>query len=207
MSRAKKIIAGIYSAAAEKLYDPLVVKGTFRALGGDLNQLVLQQGRRALELAHGGPILDVPVGTGFFTQEMSSRYEGLVVGTDIAWGMVREASKRGVEVAQSDVHRLPFPDGTFSVVLCSNGLQVMPGLDETLAELQRVLSDDGTLLVSVVNLPLVASDRVPTMFMARRTLMSHLSRAGFDSSYAQLVRLATLIEARKSGPANGPGGP
>ena len=207
MSRAKKIIAGIYSAAAEKLYDPLVVKGTFRALGGDLNQLVLQQGRRALELANGGPILDVPVGTGFFTHEMSSRYEGLVLGTDIAWGMVREASKRGVEVVQSDAHGLPFPDGTFSVVLCTNGLQVMPGLDATLAELHRVLAENGTLLVSVVNLPLVASDRAPTMFMARRTLMAHLARAGFDSSFAQLVRLATLIEARKSLGASGPGGP
>ena len=198
MSRAKKIIAGIYSAAAEKLYDPLVVRGTFRALGGDLNELVMQQGRRALELANGGPILDVPVGTGFFTTEMSKSYEGLVLGSDIAWGMVREASKRGVEVVQADAHALPFSDGTFSVVLCTNGLQVMPGLDATLTELHRVLADDGTLLVSVVNLPVIASDRVPTMFMARRTLMTHLSRAGFVSNYAQLVRLATLIEARKN---------
>ena len=198
MSRAKKIIAGIYSAAAEKIYDPLVVRGTFRALGGDLNELVLQQGRRALELAHGGPILDVPVGTGYFTTEMSTRYEGLVVGSDIAWGMVREARKRSVEVVQADAHRLPFPDGTFNVVLCSNGLQVMPGLDVTLVELERVLADDGTLLVSVVNLPVVASDRVPTMFMARRTLMTHLHRAGFRAAHSQLVRLATLIEARKS---------
>jgi ubiquinone/menaquinone biosynthesis C-methylase UbiE len=198
VSRAKKIIAGIYSAAAEKIYDPLVVRGTFRALGGDLNELVLQQGRRALELAGGGPILDVPVGTGYFTTEMSRRYEGLVVGSDIAWGMVREARKRSVEVVQADAHRLPFPDGTFKVVLCSNGLQVMPGLDVTLFELERVLADDGTLLVSVVNLPVVPSDRVPTMFMARRTLMAHLSRAGFHAAHAQLVRLATLIEARKS---------
>jgi ubiquinone/menaquinone biosynthesis C-methylase UbiE len=197
VSRAKKIIAGIYSAAAEKLYDPLVVRGTFRALGGDLNALVLAQGQRALELARGGPILDLPVGTGFFTQEMSKRYEGLVVGSDIAWGMVREADKRGVTVVQADAHRLPYPDGAFKVVLCSNGLQVMPGLDETLQELERVLADDGTLLASVVNLPMIPSDHVPTMFMSRRTLMEHVTGAGFGAISAQLVRLATVIEARK----------
>lgn len=198
MSRAKKIIAGIYSAAAEKLYDPLVVRGTFRALGGDLNELVLQQGRRALELAQGGPILDMPVGTGFFTQEIAAAYEGLVVGSDIAWGMVRESNKRGVTVVQADAHALPYPDGTFNVILCSNGLQVMPGLDETLRELERVLAGDGTLLVSVVNLPLIPSDRVPTMFMSRGTLLSHIAKSGFHAAHAQVMRLATLIEARKN---------
>jgi len=197
VSRAKKIIGAIYSAAAEKVYDPLVVKGTFRALGGDLNELVMQQGRRALELSRGGPILDLPVGTGYFTTQISTRYEGLVVGTDLAWGMVREARKRSVEVVQADAHRLPFPDEAFGVVLCSNGLQVMPGLDATLSELHRVLADDGTLLLSVVNLPVLPSDRVPTMFMARRNLLSHLTRAGFHAAHSQLVRLATLIEARK----------
>lgn len=198
MSGIKKIIAGIYSAAAEKIYDPLVVRGTLRALGGDLNELVLQQGRHALALAQGGPILDMPVGTGFFTQEIAAGYEGLVVGSDIAWGMVRESDKRGVTVVQADAHALPFPDGTFNVILCSNGLQVMPGLDETLRELERVLAADGTLLVSVVNLPLIASDRVPTILMSRGTLLAHIARSGFHAAHAQVMRLATLIEARKS---------
>ena len=198
MSRAKKIIAGIYSAAAEKLYDPLVVRGTFKALGGDLNELVLRQGQRALELAKDGPILDMPVGTGFFTQEIAAGHEGLVVGSDIAWGMVRESHKRGVTVVQADAHALPYPDKTFKVILCSNGLQVMPGLDETLRELERTLADDGALLLSVVNLPMIASDRVPTMFMSRGTLLSHIVKAGFYSAAVQVMRLATLIEARKT---------
>jgi ubiquinone/menaquinone biosynthesis C-methylase UbiE len=197
VSRAQKIIAGIYSAAAENLYDPLVVKGAFRALGGDLNELVLAQGRRALELAGGRPVLDMPVGTGFFTQEISTRYEGLVIGSDIAWGMVREARKRAVEVVQADAHQLPFATGSFGVILCSNGLQVMPGLEPTLDELNRVLADDGTLLVSVVNLPIVPSVRVPTMFMSRGTLLRQRGRAGFGAAAAQEIRLATLIEARK----------
>lgn len=170
--RAKRLIGAIYSAAADRLYEPIVVRGAFPLLGGDLNELVLGQGRRAVAVAQGRPILDMPVGTAYFTVEMARLHDGVVVGADIARGMVDHAARaargRGLDnllSVQADAHVLPFGDASFGAILCTNGLQVIPGLEPTLAELARVLAPGGTLFASVVHLPLAA--RAPTMFKSR----------------------------------------
>src|SRR5687767_6022170 len=90
-SRAKRLIGRIYSLAADKLYEPLVVNGAFKVFGGNLNALVLEQGRHAVAQAHGGAILDLPVGTGYFAIEMARKHNGVVVGVDIAEGMTRKS--------------------------------------------------------------------------------------------------------------------
>jgi ubiquinone/menaquinone biosynthesis C-methylase UbiE len=202
--RAKKIVGGIYSVAADKIYEPLVVKGAFRVFGGSLNSLVVEQGRKAVEVADGRPILDMPVGTAYFTLEMAKIHPGLVVGVDIAHGMVVEAKAAadrsmvsGLETAQADSHHLPFDDGAFGAIMCTNGLQVIPGLQPTLKELARVLAPDGTLFVSVVNLPIANSTRVPTMLLSRAALADELRVVGLKVDSVRSARLATLIEARK----------
>jgi ubiquinone/menaquinone biosynthesis C-methylase UbiE len=203
-SRAKKIVGGIYSFAADKIYEPLVVKGAFRIFGGPLNTLVVEQGRKAVKIADGRPILDMPVGTAYFTIEMAKIHPGVVVGVDIAHGMVveaRAAARRemvsGLEVVEADSHHLPFEDGAFGAILCTNGLQVIPGLQPTLKELARVLAPDGTLFVSVVNLPVANSTKVPTFLLSRAALADELRVVGLKVDSVQAVRLATLIEARK----------
>lgn len=200
--RAKKVVAGIYSATAKRVYEPLVVHGSFRLLGGPLNELVVEQGRRAVEAARGTPILDVPVGTAYFTRRVAALHPGLVVGADIAAGMVREsadAARReglpNLRLVQADAHMLPFPDGTFEAILCTNGLQVMPGLRRAVRELARVLAPTGTLFVSVVGVPL-RSRRLPTAF-ATAKVDDELAREGLRLVRKKTVRLATLYEATK----------
>src|SRR5688572_24758264 len=90
----KRIIAGIYSRTADKIYEPIVVQGTFRMFAHDLEGLVTEQGRRAVEEAGGGPILDLPVGTAHFTSRFAREHEGLIVGADIAHGMVVKTTSR-----------------------------------------------------------------------------------------------------------------
>jgi ubiquinone/menaquinone biosynthesis C-methylase UbiE len=165
---------------------------------------VVEQGRRAVEVADGRPILDMPVGTAYFTLEMAKIHPGLVVGVDIAHGMVVEAKAAamremvsGLETAQADSHHLPFDDGAFGAIMCTNGLQVIPGLQPTLKELARVLAPDGTLFVSVVNLPIANSTRVPTMLLSRAALADELRVVGLKVDSVRSARLATLIEARK----------
>lgn len=202
--RAQKIVAGIYSAAAHRVYDPLVVHGSFKLLsGGRLHELVAEQGRRAVELAAGGPILDVPVGTAYFTRAVARSHPGLVVGVDIAEGMVRESaavarreSLPSLSAVQASIHALPFPDGTFPAILCTNGLQVMPGLRGAVSELARVLAPGGTLFVSVVGVPL-RSQRLPTA-LATRNVGDALRASGLTVRRTHAVRLAALYEARRA---------
>ncbi|HYP23373.1 MAG TPA: methyltransferase domain-containing protein [Actinomycetota bacterium] len=203
VGRGQKLIAGIYSRAAHRLYDPLVVHGSFKLLsGGRLHDLVAEQGRRAVSAADGGPILDVPVGTAYFTKAVARAHPGLVVGVDIAEGMVQEsrdlAAREGLSnlsVVQASIHELPFPDGTFPAILCTNGLQVMPNLEGAVGELARVLAPGGTLFVSVVGVPL-RSKSLPTAF-ATRNVSDALRGVGLRRTRFLRLRLATIICARK----------
>ena len=209
-SFAKRAIAAIYSGTAGKLYEPIVVQGAFKVFGGSLHKLVAEQGRRAVALARGGPILDMPVGTGYFTKEVAAVHSGLVVGADIAAGMVIETQRKAREemidnlvTVQCDVHALPFGDGAFPAILCSNGLQVMPGLHRAIAELYRVLAPGGSMFVSVIMLPVgallphAASDHLPTMLRSRAYISRALTDAGFELGLVESERLAYMVEARK----------
>jgi len=209
--RAKRLIGGIYSFAADRLYEPLVVHGAFRVFGGPLNDLVAEQGRRAASGARGGPILDLPVGTGYFTVSMAGRHDGVVIGVDIAEGMVREAAEHARAEApnlvsvQADAHHLPFADASFRAIVCTNGLQVMPGLHRSLDELERVLAPGGRLYVSVLLAPIGAPFRretrehLPTLVRPSRDLVAALATRGLHVTRHERVRFATLIEATKPG--------
>jgi ubiquinone/menaquinone biosynthesis C-methylase UbiE len=209
--RAKRLIGRIYSAAADNLYEPLVVNGAFKVFGGNLNTLVLEQGRRAVAQAHGGAILDLPVGTGYFAIEMARKHNGIVVGADIAEGMTRKttvvARSAGVDnlvAIQADAHHLPFPDGSFAAVVCSNGLQVMPGLMPSVRELVRVLAYGGRLFVSVILAPVGAGlprdtrEHLPTLMRPGRDVVDAIKATGVWDVTSRRERLAYLIEATKS---------
>jgi ubiquinone/menaquinone biosynthesis C-methylase UbiE len=205
--RAKRAIARLYSGMARHLYEPLVVKGAFRLFGGSLIRRVFEHGRAAVEAAPGAPILDMPVGTGFFAAEMAALHNHLVVGVDIARGMVERSAERARErglanlaVVQGDAHHLPFPDGVFGAVVCSNGLQVIPGLDPAVRELVRVLAPGGYLFCSVLTAPIpVIGSRamLPTVLRPGGDVARAFERAGLEVLAFERARFATLIRARR----------
>jgi SAM-dependent methyltransferase len=210
MGRAQRIVTSIYSHAAGRLYEPLVVRGSFPLFGGDLNERAAEQGRSAVRVAAGRPILDVPVGTGYFTQVIARAHPGLVVGADIAEGMVREAadlaareSLTNLLVVQANAHCLPFASGSFGAVLCTNGLQVIPGRRRPVSELARVLAPGGTLFVAVLGFPLGAllprsmGAGLPTALARPSVVGAELERAGLTITSTSKTRLATLWEAVK----------
>ena len=207
----KRAIGSIYSAAADRLYEPLVVRFGFPLLGGDVNALALEQGRRAVEKAGELPILDMPVGTAYFTVHVARLHDDLVVGADIAEGMVRAARRaalgagtQNLEAVRADAHALPFEDSSFGAILCTNGLQVIPDLDASLAELARVLSPEGVLYTSIIAVPLGralpqgAADHLPTLLKSRREIIVAFERAGLRIRSIDSNRFALLLEAARS---------
>ena len=210
MSLRKRFIGSAYSFAADRFYDRVVVNGGFKLFGGNLNELAIEQGQRAVELAEGGPILDMPVGTAYFTVKLAKLHPGLVVGADLATGMVvrakevaAEATTPNLQMVQADVHRLPFADGSFPVVMCTNGLQVIPGLRPSVSELARVTQPNGYLFISVLTLPAPRSvretrkEKLPTMMLSGDDIAEVVTDNGLVIQAIERERLATLIEARK----------
>jgi len=206
----KRGIGNLYSWSADRIYEPLIVERAFPLLGGDLNQLALEQGRRAVAGAGTRPLLDMPVGTAFFTVTAAAAHDGLVVGVDIAAGMVQRAKRAGAKAGvdnlvavRADAHHLPFADDTFGAILCTNGLQVIPGLEDAVAELARVLAPGASLYASVISMPLAAAlpssvgRKLPTALKSRRELVEVLTGANLALRSVSSRRFATLIEALK----------
>ncbi len=105
-----------------------------------------------------GPrILDVGTGTGLLALEAVRRWPAArVVGLDGSGGMLAVAAARvEVELSPADrarlelvaghAARLPFPDGSFDLVIASFVLQLVPVRSAALAEAHRVLRPGGRI--------------------------------------------------------------
>jgi len=109
------------------------------------------------QLNVGEQVLDVGCGTGIVARLAWSQVapSGCVVGLDVNAAMLdvaRSASARDqarIEWQEGDVASMPFPDGTFDVVLCQHGLQYVSDRHAALTEMHRVLPPSGRLVLSV----------------------------------------------------------
>ncbi len=101
-------------------------------------------------------------------------------GIDLSPTMVEKAKRRlgpDVRVLQGSAETLPFDDGAFDVVLCTEVLEHVPDPRRVIAELVRVAGPNGRVVVSIPNEVII--DRVkrllrrtPLVRSALRTLAS-----------------------------------
>ncbi len=86
--------------------------------------------------------------------------DGLLVGIDLAPGMVEFPRSRAAEIGlqhvesrEADAKDLPFSDAFFDVVLCKLSLIHFTDRVQALREMWRVLKGDGVLALSVWSTP------------------------------------------------------
>ena len=114
-----------------------------------------------VELAAPSPgerVLDVACGTGIVARRAALRVGsgGKVVGFDINEGMLEVARKVSSDVSpaieweQGDATDMPLPDRAFDVVFCQQGLQFFADRPAALAEMHRVLVENGRLALNVL---------------------------------------------------------
>ncbi len=112
-----------------------------------------------LELEPGMKVLDAGCGSGRHVCEAFRRRGVEVVGLDVQWDdlcrtkgylslMARESGSPWL-VLKGDVARLPFADGVFDVVICSEVLEHVPDSIQAIREIVRSLRPGGDLVVSV----------------------------------------------------------
>lgn len=101
----------------------------------------------------GGPgrrVLDVGCRWGALTRAYLEGNE--VVGIDVDREALAEAAKLGIETQWADADEpLPFPDGSFDVVVCGELLEHIRDPAGLVAEARRVLRPGGTFVASVPN--------------------------------------------------------
>lgn len=98
-----------------------------------------------------GRILDVPVGTAVFTYKKYNRIkDAKILGVDYSREMLAIAGERksaegldNLELEWGDVGNLPYPAGSFDIVLSMNGFQAFPDKARAFAETFRVLKPGG----------------------------------------------------------------
>ncbi|MBX3333131.1 MAG: class I SAM-dependent methyltransferase [Nitrospira sp.] len=103
-----------------------------------------------------GSVLEMACGTGILTQQLRTHLQPTVslTATDINPGMLSYAQRKlagvaGIAWRQADIAELPFPDGSFNVVVCQFGLMFVRDKDRAFQEMRRVLAPHGVLAFSV----------------------------------------------------------
>ncbi|MGV9295810.1 class I SAM-dependent methyltransferase [Amycolatopsis sp. NPDC003676] len=90
-------------------------------------------------------VLDVACGTGLVSRLFHGRV-AKVIGADITAEMAEQAKPRLDELVVAPAETLPFPAGSFDVVVCRQGIQFMTLPDAT-REMVRVLKPGGRLVL------------------------------------------------------------
>ena len=94
-------------------------------------------------------VLEFATGTGLIAKHIV-RSADHIEATDASQEMIEQA-KQGVKSTKlhfsvQDMFHLPYADRSFDVVIVSNALHIVPEPEKALAEIRRVLKEDGILI-------------------------------------------------------------
>ena len=94
-------------------------------------------------------VLDLATGTGLIAKHIVNAAVH-IEATDASAEMIAEAKRDNhsakLHFSVQDMFRLPYADESFDVVIVSNALHIVPQPEKALAEIHRVLRDDGVLI-------------------------------------------------------------
>ena len=94
-------------------------------------------------------VLELATGTGLIAKHIVNSADH-IEATDASPEMIKQA-KQGVKSTKlhfsvQDMFHLPYADRSFDVVIVSNALHIVPEPEKALAEIRRVLKEDGILI-------------------------------------------------------------
>ena len=94
-------------------------------------------------------VLELASGTGLIAKNIVNA-AAHIEATDASTEMIVEAKRDNqsakLHFSVQDMFRLPYADKSFDVVIVSNALHIVPQPEKALAEIRRVLKDDGVLI-------------------------------------------------------------
>ena len=94
-------------------------------------------------------VLELAAGTGLIAKHIVNA-AAHIEATDASAEMIAEAKRDDhstkLHFSVQDMFRLPYAEESFDVVIVSNALHIVPQPEKALAEIRRVLKDDGVLI-------------------------------------------------------------
>ncbi|MCX6034227.1 MAG: class I SAM-dependent methyltransferase [Chloroflexi bacterium] len=99
-----------------------------------------------LALPSSGLLLDAGGGTGRVAEALHSMVREVVV-VDLSRGMLRHAADKGLATACAPAEHLPFASNAFDRIIMVDALHHVYDQHQTVAELWRVLSHDGRIVI------------------------------------------------------------
>ena len=91
-------------------------------------------------------VVDIGCGSGKLLSKISSAHK---YGVDISATYLSEALTSGATLIKSEVEDLPYLDGFFDCVICTDVLEHVMRLDDAVDELDRILKSGGILIIRV----------------------------------------------------------
>ena len=136
-----------FAGTIPQIYEQYLVPLIFEPYAADL----------ASRVSHCQPscVLEIAAGTGVATRQLAQTLppEASITATDLNQPMLDQATmvgtSRPVEWQQADAMQLPFPDGTFDVVVCQFGVMFFPDKAKAFSEARRVLRRGGRFIFNV----------------------------------------------------------
>ena len=144
-------------------------------------------------------ILDIGCGTGTFLAScLATGLDIEATGLDLSFSMIHkakskadsiEASKAAISFMVGDAEQLPFENGYFDMVSCSNSFHHYPDQPQAVGEMRRVLKSDGELIIVdghrddplgyLIYEVLTVAIEKDIGYCSRRRFMKLLTEAGF----------------------------
>jgi ubiquinone/menaquinone biosynthesis C-methylase UbiE len=164
------------------------------ALIGTTLQIVGEELCEALDIRSGQKVLDVAAGNGNASLAAGRRWCD-VVATDYVPALLERARERAaaerfdIEFREADAEALPFPDGSFDVVVSTFGVMFTPDQDRAAAEMIRVCKRGGKIGLA---------NWTPDGFIGQlfKTIGKHVPPSGATSPalWGTRARIAELFE-------------
>lgn len=126
-----------------------------RSFGKEMNTVLRLADNRSKDR-----VLDLACGPGVFTRPLARRTEGIVIGLDLSWPMLRQArtqmKKEGIHnivFVRASAFSLPFIDNAIQYVNCCGALHLFDRPEAALKEVARVLDSGGFFSVQTTIRP------------------------------------------------------
>ena len=156
-------------------------------------------------------VLDLACGTGVFTRPLARASQGIVIGLDMSWPMLRRAQLLvardrldNVLLMRGSAFRLPFIAGAFHGVNCCGALHLFDNPGLALKEISRVLHHAGRLSVQTTIRPehsggfaYLLERFIRFGFFGESELLERLRIQGFKVTESERHRISFSFRAQR----------